>query len=354
VASQSLAGGAVVHVSGSDSLPVPGARVVLHRIGRDTQGPLDSTRTDASGRFRFRLTADSASIYLASAERGGVEYFSSPVRVGERADTTLRIVVADTSSTAPVTVEARHLVIGPPGADGTRSVLDLVVLRNPGDRTRVAPDTVRPTWSGALLRGSTGLEVGEGDVSARAVSRRDDRVLFFAPIPPGEKQLVAEYVLPAGVRETGLTLEQGPTRLNILATEPGMEVSGAGIVRADTQVIEGRNYQRWSGAAGSGTALRISFPRPPLSFNWLLPALVALVAGTLLLAGVYALRGGPAVAGDPAATADGLFTRLATLDAEYTGRESAVPGDEWNRYQQERARLKAELAAALRASSARR
>jgi hypothetical protein len=219
---------------------------------------------------------------------------------------------------------------------------------------RVEPAEVLRIHLLQILLELVGLEVGEGEVSARAVSRRDDQVLFFAPIPPGEKQLVAEYVLPAGVRETGLTLEQGPTRLNILATEPGMEVSGAGIVRADTQVIEGRNYQRWSGAAGSGTALRISFPRPPLSFNWLLPALVALVAGTLLLAGVYALRGGPAVAGDPAATADGLFTRLATLDAEYTGRESAVPGDEWNRYQQERARLKAELAAALRASSARR
>jgi hypothetical protein len=151
-----------------------------------------------------------------------------------------------------------------------------------------------------------------------------------------------------------LTLEQGPTRLNILATEPDVEVTGAGVARADTQVIEGRNYQRWSGAAGSGSALRISFPRPPLSFNWLLPALVALVAGTLLLAGVYALRGGPALVGDPAATADGLFTRLASLDAEYAGRESAVPEAEWNRYQQERARLKTELAAALRASSARR
>ena len=71
-------------------------------------------------------------------------------------------------------------------------------------------------------------------------------MLFFAPISPGEKQLVAEYVLPAGVRETGLTLEQGLTRLNILATEPGVDVTGAGIAPADTQVIEGRSYRRWS------------------------------------------------------------------------------------------------------------
>ena len=344
----------MVRVGGSDTLPVPGTRVVLHRIGRDAQGPLDSMLTDGRGRFRFRFVADSATVYLASAERGGVEYFSTPVHVNpERPDTGLRIVVADTSSIAPVTVEARHLVIGPPGADGSRSVLDLIVLRNPGDRTRVAPDTVRPTWSGALLSGSAGFEVGEGEISANAVSRRDDRVLFFAPISPGEKQLVAEYVLPAGVRETGLTLEQGLTRLNILATEPGVDVTGAGIAPADTQVIEGRSYRRWSGAVAPGAGIRISFPRPPLSLNWLLPALVALVAGTLLLAGVYALRGAPAGAGDPAATADGLLARLASLDAEYAGRETAVSRDEWSRYQEDRARLKAELAAALRGSSGR-
>jgi hypothetical protein len=118
-------------------------------------------------------------------------------------------------------------------------------------------------------------------------------------------------------------------------------------------MIEGRSYRRWSGAVAPGAGIRISFPRPPLSFNWLLPALVALVAGTLLLAAVYALRGEPAGAGDPAATADGLLARLASLDAEYAGRESAVPGAEWSRYQQDRARLKAELAAALRGSSAR-
>jgi hypothetical protein len=327
---------------------------VLHRIGRSIQGPVDSMMTGPGGRFHFRFSADTASVYLASAQWAGIEYFSAPIHVNPaRPDTGLRIVVADTSSSAPVALEARHVVLGLPGADGSRSVLDLLVLRNGGGLTRVAQDSARPTWSGSLFSGSAGLELGEGDFSPSAVRRQGDQLFFFAPLPPGEKQLVTEYVLPAGLRETRLTLDAGAGRLNVMAAEPGVEVSGAGLTLADTQMIEGRSYRRWVGSAAPGAAVRVTFPRPPLSFEWLLPVLVALVAATLLLAGVRAFRGGAVgAAGDPAATADGLLARLAMLDAEYGGREGATPSDEWTRYREERARLKAELAAALRASAA--
>jgi hypothetical protein len=81
------------------------------------------------------------------------------------------------------------------------------------------------------------------------------------------------------------------------------------------------------------------------------PTLVAIVAGTLGLAATVLGRPVPLGArGDPAATADGLLTRVATLDAHYGGRESVIPADEWRRYQEERARLKAELSAALAAA----
>jgi hypothetical protein len=354
LAAQSVAGGSVLRMAGGDSIPVARARLVLHRIGRDVQGPVDSGATDARGRFRFRFRADTGSIYMVSARWGGIEYFSTPVHLNpERPDTGLRIVVADTSGTAPIELEARHLVVAPPRADGSRSILDLLVLRNSGDRTRVAPDTVRPSWSGPVPSGTVGLEVGEGEFSAGAVSRRDDRLLFFAPIPPGEKQLVVEYLLPAGARETRLTLDQRIGLFNVLAAEPGVEVNGPGIAFADTQVIEGRTYRRWTGPAAAGTVVRVSFPGTPAALRWMLPALVAIVAGALVVAGAWALRRpvpAGAVAGDPAATADGLLARLGALDAEYGGREAETAPDDWRRYQSERARLKAELTAALRAT----
>ncbi|HET8622953.1 MAG TPA: hypothetical protein VFM14_05280 [Gemmatimonadales bacterium] len=348
-----MAGGRVVEVTASgDSAALPRARVVLHRIGRELQGPIDSAQTDARGRFRFRFAADTTAIYLVSARRSGIEYFSTPVHLNPaRPDTGLRIVVADTSSTAPVTLEARHLVVGPAGSDGSRRIIDIIVLRNAGHRTRAAPDTIRPSWSGSLPSGTAGLDVGEGEFSPSAVSRRGDRVLFFAPIPPGEKQLVTEYVLPAGARTSRLAVDQPTELLNVLLAEAAARVAGPGLTFADTQVIDGRGYRRWSGSVGRGAIVRFSFPASPLALRWLLPTLVALAAGVLVVAGASLGRSATRrTTADPAGTANGLLERMAALDAQYGGRETSTPPEEWQRYRQERDRLKAELSAALAAT----
>jgi hypothetical protein len=354
LAAQAFTGGAVLRLAGGDSIPVPGVKVVLHRIGRELQGPIDSAATDRRGRFRFRFTSDTGAVYLVSARWSDIEYFSTPVHLNlDRPDSALHIVVADTSSTAPIELEARHLVVAPPGPEGSRGILDLIVLRNAGQRTRVAPDTVRPTWSGALPSGTLGLEIGAGEFSDSSVARRGDRLLFFAPFPPGEKQIVAEYLVPAGARETRLPFDQPAALLNVLVAESGADVSGPGIAFADTQVIEGRSYRRFTGSVAAGSTIRIGFPGAGLASRWVLPALVAVVAGALILAGVWAALREPALAGAApnagAAAVDGLVTRIATLDARYHGREAVTPPDEWRRYQDERARLKAELAAALEA-----
>src|SRR5215470_1271625 len=96
------AGGRVVRTVGADSVAVAHARVLLHRIGRSAQGPIDSVTTDAAGRFRFRFTPDTSAVFLASSRFQGIEYFSPAVRQASATpDTTLRIVVSDTSSAAP-------------------------------------------------------------------------------------------------------------------------------------------------------------------------------------------------------------------------------------------------------------
>ena len=45
--------------------------------------------------------------------------------------------------------------------------------------------------------------------------------------------------------------------------------------------------------------------------------------------------------------ADRLLNEIAALDAQYQGREAEVPAQEWARYLERRAALKAEAAAAL-------
>ena len=331
----------------ADSTPVPGVRVVLHRVGQAVQGPLDSTLTDRRGRFRFSFLADTATMYLLSARRSGIEYFSPPVPTNPRRPATdIPIVVYDTSSTEPVAVEARHLVIARPGDDGSRSVLDLIVLRNDGARSRIAGDSLRPSWSGPLLSGTMGLELGEGDFSPDAVSRRGDSLYVSAPLAPGEKQVTLEYLVPAGQAVLELPFSDSVPMLNVLTEENEAVVSGGTVALADTQVLQGRSFRRWTGVVPAGSSLRVSLPGRSRAPKWLLAALVATVIAVLSGAGWYFVWGRSKL---PTLSTDQLLAAVAGLDAQYAGREAETPEDEWRTYHLERARLKALLQASLAA-----
>jgi Carboxypeptidase regulatory-like domain len=349
LSAQDVAGGRVVH---ADAQPVAGARVVLHRVGRQTQGPVDSTTSGRDGRFRFRFTSDSGSLYLFSARYAGVEYFSPPLQVGRgRPDTAVSLLVYDTSSTAPIELAARHLVIPRPGDDGTREVLDLVVLQNQGTIARVAPDTLGASWSAPLPPGSEGLDVGEGDVSPDAMARRGDSVFMAAPIGPGEKQLSFQYHLPRGRTAIQFPFGREGGPVNVLLEEPGATVAAPRMTLADTQLIGGRSFRRFTGTVPAGAVISVRLPGPPRTPTLILSALVGAVALTLALGAWYLPRRRPGGVERPAvaAPAEDLLDRLAALDARYLGRESDVDPGEWEEYRADRARLKDELQALLAA-----
>jgi hypothetical protein len=333
-------------VVNADSLPVRGVRAVLHRVGAAIQGPVDSTRSDRQGGFRFNFRPDTGAFYLVSARYAGIEYFSSPLATNPaKPDTGLRIVVYDTSSTAPVALEARHLVVTRPGGEtGARSVLDLLVLRNDGTRTRVAPDTLLGSWSTSLPRGTVGLELSEGDMSAAAVTRAGDSLVLASALAPGEKQLTLQYEIPANQQVIELPVRRGLS-LNVLAEEPAVRVSAPGISSVDTQVIQGRVFQRWTGAVASNGVLRVTVPgllRPP---PWLLPGLIALLALGLLGTGWYGI--GKRVSTASSGIASELAQTIAALDAQFLERRQEMPDDQWAAYLTERARLKRQLESAL-------
>jgi hypothetical protein len=328
-----------------DTTRLPGARVLLHRVGRDAQGAADSTNADARGRFRFRFQAETTAIYLLSARYGGIEYFSSPVHTNPaRPDTAIALRVYDTSSTAPVTLEARHIVVPRPAENGSRAVLDLIVLLNLGLRARVAPDSLHPSWSMPLPSVSTGLEIGESDVSPEAVRRQGDSALVIAAIAPGQKQLSLEYLIPVGHSTVEFPFGSSGGRVNLLVEERGATVSGGTLALADSQLIEGRSFHRWTGEVKPGGSIRLTLPALPGTPVGQLAGLVAAVGLALAVAGWRILRrssGTPPPAPEPALDA------IALLDARYAGKENETPAAEWQQYQSERARLKAELTSSL-------
>lgn len=340
-----VAAGRVVRLGETDTVSVPGAKVLLHRVGRAEQGPVDSVTAGSRGEFRFRFSPDTASVYLLSSGYAGIEYFSTPVHADPLApDTGLLLVVSDTSSKAPVRVASRHLVIGRPQKDGSRPALEIVVLDNSGPTTRVATES-RPSWAARLPKGARNFEVGSGDVSGDAMIARGDSVLLVAPVAPGEKQLLYTYQIPPGPGTIRIPVGDSVDVMNVLLEEFDRTVTGGAIARADSQSIEGRSFRQWNGPVPAGGVVSIDFPGARLT--WLLPLLVGGVALSLLLLALRTLRQKPAMSHVPATSS--ALNDLARLDARYAGQEAQVPEAEWAEYQRERARLKQELAAELAA-----
>lgn len=337
---------------GSDSLPASGAWAVLHQVSLTAGAPVDSARTDRQGRYRLHAPShDSAAVYLVSVTYAGVAYFTRPLHY-RRGGGDLRfetLAVYDTSTGAPpIELAQRHLIVRRPEADGSRQVMELLVLRNRGSRTRIAPDTARPVWQGGLPAGVIEFQAGASDVSTEAIYRRGDAVAVAAPVPPGEKQVVISYLLPRDRKRLELTLDQPVGRFNLLLEDSAASVSGAGLQRMGTETLEGRRFQRFArDDAPAGTQLAVSLPGAGWQVArlwWLVVGLAAAALGAGLVAAWRKTRPVPVpTAGrDPSV----LAAQIAALDATFAAGEPATEAARLA-YQRRRAALKAELEARL-------
>ena len=237
----------------------------------------------------------------------------------------VRILVYDTSSTAPVRLEARHLVLSRPGENGTAMSWTSWCSGTTAISPRTGPDSVRPSWTAPLPAGTTGLELGESDFSPDAVSRRGDSLVVMAPLAPGEKQLTIQYQVPSDRHDLRLPFAERTPTVNVLAEENAVAVSGGGLARADSQNIQGRIFHRWTGSMPAGSSLRISLPRIDRTSRWVLMALVGIIALSLVGAGWYALR--PRAGSRAFRSPDQLVDALAALDDRYAGKEAELSPD---------------------------
>jgi hypothetical protein len=344
--------GRLVVVRGRDSTALGGAMVVAHRVGAEQQGPVDSAATDAAGRFRFVVARpESASVYVVSSRYAGIGYFSEPFGAAQR-DRAHRITLAvyDTSAAgAPLAVSVRHVVVTRPEPDGSHKVLDIIQVRNGGSATRVGPDSLAPTWQMVLPAGITEFAVGEGEVSPSAVRREGGRLLVAAPFPPGEKQILVQYVLPQGNRALRIPIDQATAKLELLVEDSTVSPSGDLRV-ADPMEIEGHTFQHFTAELlVAGAAPELHFGRGAGQRSWI--PIVA--AGVALLAGLaVAMRRrrapvAPAVQAAAGGGRDALLQQLVALDERYEGRESETPPAEWAAYREKRAALKADVARRL-------
>jgi len=287
--------GRVVH-GGPNGRALARAWVVLHRVTMGgAGGPIDSSRTDGRGDFTFSVSRpDTSAIYVVSSWYDGIAYFSEPVTVS-RPRTSLRpLLVYDTTSTGPgVQVARRLLTVAKQKPDGARDVLELLELRNPGRSTRIAADTLQPTWTGAIPGEAIQFQVAQGDLSPQAVTQRGDSVAVFGPIPPGDpKQLSYAYVLPGSLARIAVPIDQPTAEVDLLVEDTAATVTATRLDTLGVQEIESRRFARYRArAVPAGATLTIAFSvAPPWQAESLVPFVVIGAAVALAAGFVVALR----------------------------------------------------------------
>ena len=342
--------GQVVRVTAGDSVPVQNRLVVLHEVALTGGRPVDSTYTNRQGRYRLLAqTLDTTVSYLVSVDHDGIGYFSTPLQTsGQTADTASTLVVYDTAyAGSDIVLVERHLIVRAADEDGSRRVIELIVLENRGTSTRITSDTSRPVWQGAIPHEAMELEVGQSDVSAQAVYRRGDSVAIAAPIPPGEKQILVSYLIPGSVEVLTIPLDHPVARLTVLLEDTTASIAQGPLVLRGMEELDDTFFYRYNATAvAEGTPLAVRFASQPLSlvaFWWVVVPLSALALGGGLW---WWLRHAQAAA--PVITdGDTLAARIAALDEAFEARADKVTSEERQAYRRQRAELKSLLQAAL-------
>ncbi len=340
--------------------PVGDVWVTIHRVGSDSAGPIDSMRTAADGRFRFRYTrtGKTDAVYFVSASYDGIAYFSRPLAAGRTTGDDAAIVVFDTTSIHfPLAIKGRHIIVSSPSVNGTREIVEAYEIANESDQTLISPDDAHPTFTAPTPPGVTKIQVGESDVSPDAITSVNGRVHVTAPFAPGLKQLSFSYVVPQSSFPMHLPVEDSTTVLEVLLEEPRAEARGATIKPQQPATIERRMFQRYLGAdAPKGSSIEVRVPVIVAAENVRVYWQIAGALAVLMAAGLGAWwararsRGGARVAvarsAAPSET-ETLARAIASLDAEFEREEVKDPSAR-AAYEQRRGELKRALANVLR------
>lgn len=230
--------------------PVKGAWVVLHRVGPDRAGPLDSIQSDSHGRYAFKYerTGSDQALYFVSASYDGIAYFTPPLTEGRVEGDDGEITVFDTTShQVPVSLRGHHVVISAVDANAQRSVVEVYDLSNDSSVTRVSPgtDPSDATWQTHIVPSAQNFRVSQGDIPAAAISYSNGLVNVFAPIAPGIKQLSFSYSLPANSFPLKLPLEKDTGIYEIMIEEKTGTVTGPRLKEMDPVTVDNRNFRRF-------------------------------------------------------------------------------------------------------------
>ena len=346
--------GRVVRPGKSGMLTVSQAWVTLHRVAADSSGPVDSVRTDGNGRYSLRYTpVGGDAVYFASSMYGGVAYFTTPLPPRDAAGDAGEITVFDTTSASvAIHTRGRHLVVSASAVDGRRTLVEVFELSNDSTVTAISGARGRATWSTALAPNGAGYQVGQGDIGNNSVQFRDGRVLVFASISPGIRQIAFSYSVPASDFPLTVPVGDPVSVFEVLIEDPGGTASGGGLKEQPAVSLEGRSFRRFLAQdvrTGEKLVINVGPPTGPRSSRiTLVPVAVAAVVMSLALAFALTRRRAIRVVARAEAPDDAAHIARDIAELDDAFERVGSPSDaERDTYRQRREMLKARLEAAL-------
>ena len=273
---------------------------MLHRVGPDRAGPIDSVQSDGAGRYAFNYTRTGSddAVYFVSAFYDGIAYFTPPLAEGKVSGDDGEIAVFDTTSGhVPISLRGHHVIVSSADANARRSIVEVYDLSNDTSVTRVAtgekPENA--TWQTHIAPAAADFKAMQGDISAGAITFSNGTVSVFAPLAPGLKQVSFSYSLPANSFPLRLPLEKETGVYEIMIEEPTGTVTGPHLREVDPVTVDERNFRRFlaSDMPENSVAL-INLPPPPRSVRSIDPrylvAITLVIGGAMVLALAQALR----------------------------------------------------------------
>jgi hypothetical protein len=338
--------------------PVHGQWVVLHRVGRDHAGPIDSVRTGADGMYHFayKTSGDSTALYFVSTTYGGVAYFTSPLRDARVAGDDAALTVFDTTSgPVAIRVAGRHLVVGAPNPDGNRPIGEVYDLENDSTVTAIARNGTQPVWGTHIPAQAVNFELNaRGDLTRDAITRDGSTIGLLVPISPGIRQVAFTYELPQKAFPLTVPLERSTGIFELLVQEPNAHILGIPMRETAAQAVEGRTFRRFLAQDLAASAVvRVDVPRTigaarEKVYIGVATAILAAMAAALVLTARRSfgrVRRAPVVVAESKSAT--LLRAIAALDAEF--ERSGSDSSQRAAYDERRNALKAELTAALAA-----
>ena len=293
VAAQELAG----VVALPDLTPVPGVPVELHRVSDAAGAVVDSTVSDAQGRFFFALDVDEepGAVFLTGARFAGVLYWGPPVHATTPADLADYVVaVFDTSVVSGpadnLRTSIRHVVITP-GVSGLQ-VEEIIDIEGLADRTLVAASDSIPVWRTELAAGARGVVPARGGVASEDLLLGQGMAGFVGALPPSGIRIVLQYIVPAA--DYVLRLGHATGRLEVLVMSvPGLQLAVEGVDEAQVgsdMRVPVRRFSATDLLEGATVSVRAEIEEPARARAWVW----LLVAAALGAAALVSIRFAPA------------------------------------------------------------